>query len=342
MSLSEVISEAAQALLRGELVAIPTETVYGLAADASNQQAVANIYRTKGRPADHPLIVHVASLEFCLPWFRFDQAAITDKVVNTALRRAERFQMLAHAFWPGPLTLIVPRELTAPEWAGAGQASIGLRIPSHPMALALLTEFHSLGGLGVAAPSANRFGKVSPTSAAHVRSDLGTEAPLILDGGECELGLESTIVDLTGDVPALLRPGSITLDEIAQCLDEVIALGPTQASPQVSGSLPSHYAPQTPLRVLASSALLSTANEWIASGRNDFAVWALPSTLKLIPKNIQVIEAAQLAPDYAVRLYANLRRLDELNVQCVLIEKMPDSSQWAAVNDRIKRASFSK
>ncbi len=174
------IDRAARLLIEGELVAFATETVYGLGADAAQGEAVAKVYALKGRPPDHPLIVHVSDLEQARTWAQFDERALR----------------LAGAFWPGPLTMILPRRADAPAWACGGQSSIGLRCPSHPVAQALLARFVALGGSGVAAPSANRFGKVSPTTAQHVLDDLGANAPLILDGGACEVGVESSIVDL--------------------------------------------------------------------------------------------------------------------------------------------------
>ena len=333
--MSEAVVAAARALRKGELVAIPTETVYGLGADADNAHAVAQIYKVKGRPADHPLIVHVASLSHCAAWFDMSPNQPQDHQ-----KRIERFQMLAHAFWPGPLTMIVPRLKNAPPFASANQTSIGLRVPSHELAQELLLEFHRLGGLGIAAPSANRFGKVSPTSAAHVRSDLGDDVQYILDGGDCKVGLESTIVDLTSSVPAVLRPGAITVLEVQQCLDEAVSSGPSTGSPQVSGSLASHYAPQTPLLLLSASELIEQALQKTKAGDTNFAVWALPETLAHLSMQIQKITAFPKADLYAVSLFATLRRLDELKVACVLIEKMPDQPQWAAVNDRMERASF--
>jgi L-threonylcarbamoyladenylate synthase len=189
----EAIAEAARRLAAGDLVAFPTETVYGLGADAGSRDAVARIYALKGRPADHPLIVHVAAVAAARRWGRWNDLA----------------ERLAQAYWPGPLTLILPLVDGAPTHACGGQSSIGLRIPAHPVALELLERFEALGGTGIAAPSANRFGKVSPSRAEHVADDLGADAPMILDGGPCEVGVESTIIDLTRAQPVLLRPGRV-------------------------------------------------------------------------------------------------------------------------------------
>jgi L-threonylcarbamoyladenylate synthase len=339
---------AAYALLAGELVAIPTETVYGLGADASNPVAVNRIYEVKGRPADHPLIVHVASLSDCYAWV--DDAT----VIN-------RLSMLGNAFWPGPLTVIVPRKNDAPAFASAGQASIGLRVPAHPIATALLLKFHELGGLGIAAPSANRFGKVSPTSAAHVRADLGSDVPWVIDGGECAVGLESTIVDLSTSPPRVLRPGAISALELSQCLDEPVAQGAIHASPQVSGSLASHYAPATPLKLLDAQQIIQYATQ----AQHRIGIWAQQSTCAGINMSPQVSHnvstkvstevhyhiAKSSAKDYAHELYAVLRRIDTWGVAEVLIELPPmdadsddgdgsDDGAWTAVLDRLQRASY--
>ena len=222
---------AAQALADGRLVAFPTETVYGLGADATNSEAIARIYATKGRPADHPLIVHIASLDAMGDW----AIDINDFAIA-----------LARDFWPGPMTLILRRSELAKDFVTGNQSTVGLRVPEHPIALALLEQFTQLGGKGVAAPSANRFGAVSPTTAEAVDQELGQyllDGDLILDGGPSQVGLESTIIDCTGDRPRILRPGAITAEMIEEStglhLDESI----DQPSTRVSGSLDSHYAP---------------------------------------------------------------------------------------------------
>jgi L-threonylcarbamoyladenylate synthase len=323
------LSAAAHALLAGELVAIPTETVYGLGADASNSVAVNRVYEVKGRPADHPLIVHVASLKHCAPWVD-DVAALN------------RLSMLGKAFWPGPLTMIVPLKKDAPAYASVGQGTVGLRVPAHSIATSLLNKFHALGGLGIAAPSANRFGKVSPTSASHVRADLGGDVPWVIDGGDCEVGLESTIVDLCISPPRILRPGAISALEISQCLDEAVLEGANSASPQVSGSLASHYAPDTPLKLLGTDELMSSAQAVI--GRR-IGIWASQTTCsRLQSANLQAhFKVAQSNPkDYAHELYAVLRSIDTWGVTQVLIERPPDAgmTEWNAVIDRLQRASY--
>jgi L-threonylcarbamoyladenylate synthase len=323
------LSAAAHALLAGELVAIPTETVYGLGADASNPIAVNRVYEVKGRPADHPLIVHVASLKHCHAWV--DEPSVLN-----------RLTMLGKAFWPGPLTMIVPRKKDAPAYASAGQGTVGLRVPAHGIATTLLNKFHELGGLGIAAPSANRFGKVSPTSAAHVRADLGSDVPWVIDGGDCEVGLESTIVDLCASPPRILRPGAISTLEISQCLDEVVLEGANSASPRVSGSLASHYAPDTPLKLLGTDDLIRLAQ---AIGDRRIGIWASQTTCnRLQPTNLhghfQV--AHSKSKDYAHELYAVLRSIDTWGVAEVFVERPPDAGmpEWNAVIDRLQRASY--
>jgi L-threonylcarbamoyladenylate synthase len=323
------LSAAAHALLAGELVAIPTETVYGLGADASNPIAVNRVYEVKGRPADHPLIVHVASLEHCYAWV--DDASVLN-----------RLAMLGKAFWPGPLTMIVPLKKDAPAYASAGQDTVGLRVPAHSIATMLLNKFHELGGLGIAAPSANRFGKVSPTSAAHVRADLGSEVPWVIDGGDCDVGLESTIVDLCSTPPRILRPGAISSLELSQCLDELVGEGPNSASPQVSGSLASHYAPDTPLKLLSTDDLMRIAK--VASVRK-IGIWARQTTCRRLQSiNLQAhFKVAQSNPrEYAHELYAVLRSIDTWGVSEVLVERPPDAGmpEWNAVIDRLQRASY--
>jgi L-threonylcarbamoyladenylate synthase len=322
------LEAAARALRVGELVVLPTETVYGLGADASLEAAVHRIYSVKGRPADHPLIVHVASLANCYPW-------VDDGIA------LDRLHKLGLAFWPGPLTVIVPLKDGAPNFASAGQNTIGLRIPSHAMALDLIRRFHALGGLGVAAPSANRFGKVSPTSAAHVRADLGNDVTWILDGGDCEVGLESTIIDLTCHPARILRPGAISALELSQCLDEFVAQGATAASPQVSGSLASHYAPDTALKLLSTSELLAES----ISHLEQSGVWASQETINKLAANVKKTQVAKDNPQaFGHELYAVLRAIDSWGVEQVLIEVPPAASTtgpWAAVLDRLTRASHS-
>lgn len=310
------IDRAARALLAGELVAIPTETVYGLGADAAQRDAVARIYAVKGRPAGHPLIVHVPDAATGRRWARFDV-------------RAER---LVAAFWPGPLTLILPRRDDAPAWACGGQDSVGLRCPSHPVAHALLLRFVALGGLGVAAPSANRFGRVSPTRAAHVVDDLGEDAPLVLDGGPSEVGVESTIVDLSRGRPVLLRPGRIGRDALEAALGEPVA-GRDADAPRASGTLAAHYQPHTPVELLAREALDARID---ALGAARVAVWSATRPARPVAA---WLEAPRDAAGYEAALYDTLRRLDALRADRILVEAPPPDADRDAARDRLARAA---
>lgn len=313
----EAIAQAAQVLIEGGLVAFPTETVYGLGADAANAQAVAGVYRLKGRPADHPLIVHVSSLLQAERWALCDARA----------------HALAEQFWPGALTLILPLREGAPDAACGGQKTIGMRIPSHPVSRALLTAFEALGGVGIAAPSANRFGRVSPTTAAHVRDDLGAQAPLILDGGACAVGLESTIVDLSRERAALLRPGGVPAAQIESVLGYALA-EPDAAAPRVSGSLAAHYAPLTPLELVDARVLAVRLASLRARGLK-LAVLAAGD-----PLEAEHWEAASADPErYGHRLYETLRRLDRLGVDRILVAQVTEQPQWRAVADRLRRAA---
>jgi L-threonylcarbamoyladenylate synthase len=312
------IGEAARLLIAGHLVAFPTETVYGLGADAANPQAVAEIYRLKGRPSDHPLIVHAADLERARWWADWNE-------------RAER---LAHAFWPGALTLILPRAAHAPDAACGGQPTIGLRVPSHPVASALLEAFHRLGGRGLAAPSANRFGRVSPTTAQHVIDDLGREAPLVLDGGACGVGLESTIVDLSRGHPALLRPGGIDAASIEAALGEPLRQAGAGA-PRVSGSLAAHYAPTRPLELLPADQLASRVQVLGERGLRVICwsrVQPVPQPWRWSSMPADPIECGR-------QLFAQLREMDASGADCLLIEAPPVESRWLAVADRLRRAA---
>ncbi len=319
------VREAAQALRQGQLVGFPTETVYGLGADASQAEAVAAIYRVKGRPTGHPLIVHVSSVRAAQGWAQWSDAA----------------QRLADLFWPGPLTLILPRRADAPAWACGGQTTVGLRCPAHPIAQALLQQFEAMGGQGVAAPSANRFGRISPTTAAHVRADLGQIEPLhsILDGGIAEVGVESTIVDLSGAQPALLRPGRIRQEAIEAALGSTLC-APSAASPQVSGSLASHYAPQTPVELIAAPSFAFRLGV-IADTGERYAVWArrdCPQAL-LARANLLWYRAPESPEQTEQLLYSSLRELDLLACERIIIESPPAGSEWTAVLDRLRRSA---
>ena len=304
-------------LRAGRLVAFPTETVYGLGADAGNPDAVRRIFAAKGRPADHPVIVHLYDTAQLGQWARS---------VPEGARR------LAAAFWPGPLTLILPRAPDVADVVTGGQDSVGLRVPAHPVAQALLRAF----GGGIAAPSANRFGRISPTTAQHVADDLGDAVAQILDGGACAVGIESTIVAFVGDVPVLLRPGGID----ARDLQRVLGRAPDiagDAAPRASGTLASHYAPRTPADLVGANALRA---EILQLGARDESIAVLARTVARPADFAGVwLRAPADAAAFAHDLYANLRTLDAANADVILIERVPDDDGWLAVRDRLERAT---
>jgi L-threonylcarbamoyladenylate synthase len=308
---SREVRRAAEILGRGGLVAFPTETVYGLGADASNAEAVARLYRVKGRPAEHPVIVHFALPDVAFSWSRDTPAAA---------------RRLAAQFWPGPLTLVLKRAQKAKDFITGGQDSVGLRIPSHPVARELLELF----GRGVAAPSANRFGRVSPTTAAHVRDDLGGDVDLVLEGGPTEVGIESTIVDLSGAAPVLLRPGGISKQDLETALGFPVS-EKSAASPRHSGGLERHYAPRTLARLVPSYDL----DKEIARLKEKVAVLAFSRPDERVDYWLRMPRDPQA---YAQNLYAALRELDTAGCDEILIEAPPDTPEWTAVGDRLKRA----
>jgi len=312
------IQQAAAILRVGRLVAFPTETVYGLGADARNPEAIRRLFTAKGRPADHPVIVHLASADAMPQW--------VSRVPSTAV-------MLAAAFWPGPLTLVLPRAAHVLDLVTGGQETVAIRVPRHPVAQALLEAF----GDGVVAPSANRFGRLSPTHANHVRTELGDTVDLILDGGPTDVGVESTIVDLSGDRPVLLRPGSIIPAHLAAVLGEAPD-APHAASPRASGTLPSHYAPRTPLDVIAPDDLEERATQCTARG-SHIAVLARRKALSTLSGIAWYIASAD-ATTYAHVLYATLRALDAGGYDRILVEDVPDDGAWLAVWDRLHRAAY--
>ena len=356
------IEHAARLLREGELVALPTETVYGLGADARNPAALAKIFAAKGRPADHPLIVHLADATQLAQW---------------AVDIPPAAQALADAFWPGPLTLILKRHPAVPDLVTGGQDSVGLRVPAHPVALALLRAF----GGGIAAPSANPFGRLSPTTAEHVRAAFG-ETVTVLDGGPCAVGIESTIVDLTAPTPRVLRPGAIGAEEVQRVLRAALPttlpnalpntlpkvttlttaapamhsttatslLAPTsiqtssaqiaqRSVPRVSGSLAAHYAPRTPLRLCAPEALADAVAAALRAGQR-VAVLAPASAPPLAdhPRLLRRLASADF-PSYARELYAALHALDAAGCDLILVAAPPDNLAWQAVNDRLRRAA---
>jgi len=315
-----ILDDAVAALAAGEVVGLPTETVYGLAGDAGSRSAVEKIYRIKGRPAEHPLIVHVLGDAQARQWGAWNDAA----------------QRLADAFWPGPLTIVLRRLIGAPPWACAGQPTIALRCPSHPIARAVLARLLPQGISGVAAPSANRFGRVSPTCAAHVRADLGNEVTIVLEGGDAEVGIESTIVDLSRGRPYLLRPGHLGADALAAVLGESVAAADS-AAPKVSGSLASHYAPMKPLRLVASSQLDAALAQALAAGHRV----AVCSVVRPQGEGHGVVWRSRSASVDEVErdLYRAMRELDAAEVDLILMESPPGEPAWSAVNDRLERAA---
>jgi L-threonylcarbamoyladenylate synthase len=322
------IAAAARLLERGDLVAFPTETVYGLGADAENPAAVEKIYLAKGRPSNHPLIVHLSP--------EADVGYWSDAVGDAACR-------LMAAFWPGPLTLILSRAPHIPDTVAGGQQSIGLRCPSHPVAQALLREFKAGRG-GIAAPSANRFGHVSPTLAQHVRDEF-RDAPLlscVLEGGQSEVGIESTIIDLSRGAPVLLRPGHVDSLQIAEVLGAVPGM-PDDAAPRASGTLASHYAPHTPVAVVAADDIASTLAGLRAAGRRVALMHHTEVEDIGVESQLAGLAGRAALPaqpvGYAHDVYAALRRLDLCGADLILVEAIPDTAPWQAVGDRLKRAA---
>ncbi|HZP93800.1 MAG TPA: L-threonylcarbamoyladenylate synthase [Burkholderiales bacterium] len=316
MVTDEEIDKAVAILRAGGLVAFPTETVYGLGADASNPAAVRKVFAAKGRPPEHPLIVHLAAMSALKRWAR--------EVPRAAWLLAERF-------WPGPLTMILKRAPHVPDVVTGGQDAVGLRVPSHPVAQRLL---HAFDG-GIVAPSANRFGRLSPTTAQHVREELGDAVDLVLDGGPCTVGIESTIVDLSGDRPAVLRPGHVTARQIEDTLLTPL-VAPAAGAPRAPGTLASHYAPRTPLRLVGADELETFLRKEAAG--IPAAVLARRSR----PRDTRAV-LWQVAPEtpeeYAQQLYALLRRIDGAGCKLIVVESPPELPEWLAVRDRLHRAA---
>jgi L-threonylcarbamoyladenylate synthase len=304
------IEQAAKALIAGNLVAFPTETVYGLGADATNLSAVSQIYKVKNRPADHPLIVHISDQSQLDFW--------TKEIPSYA-------EVLAKTFWPGPMTLILMRSANAKDFITGGQESVGLRVPNHPVALELLKEFSRLGGKGIAAPSANRFGKLSPTSSQAVKTELGSylsAEDIVLDGGDSEVGIESTIIDCTGASPAILRAGFISAEQIEQVTG--LAVTAPGGTIRVSGALERHYSPDTPLQLGGEA------------GEGDGFL-----ALAFVPTPIGAVRLASPANniEYAQVLYSALRKADELRLRKV-VAIVPTGDYLAdAIADRLKKAA---
>jgi L-threonylcarbamoyladenylate synthase len=307
------MADAAANLLAGGLVAFPTETVYGLGADACNADAVARIYSVKGRPADHPLIVHIASMDGLGDW--------ADDVPGYAIS-------LARDFWPGPITLVVKRSALAGDFVTGEQETVGVRVPDHPVALGLLEAFERAGGKGVAAPSANRFGNVSPTTAQAVSDELGAylaDGDLILDGGACDVGVESTIIDCTGDAPKILRPGAITVQMVAESTGLEVIEAVDESAIRVSGSLEAHYAP-------AAKVLLDQSP---VPGQGFIAMAGI-----MAGDGVIRLASPISHEEFARVIYSALRAADQLGLETVVVAQPVGDGIAVAIRDRLKRASF--
>ena len=321
---AENVTRAVAWLRAGELIGLPTETVYGLAADASNADAVAKIYSAKGRPVDHPLIVHVASADVAKSW---------------AATWPEAAEKLAAAFWPGPMTLIVKRASHVLDAVTGGQDTVGLRVPSHPVAQAVMREF----GAGLAAPSANQFGQVSATTAEHVAAEFPDLLLFILDGGACDVGVESTIVDVRGDTVRILRPGRVRANEIEQVLG--FALGNVAdddagEAPRVSGSMASHYAPRTPTIMLEERRLRTQLRAFRQAQDRGPTRCVITHSFDVEPsEKLRAIRLEADAETWEYELYGLLRSLDSERYGQLIIEAPPHGPEWEAVNDRVQRAT---
>lgn len=323
------IEQAVTLLKAGKLVAIPTETVYGLGADARNPVAVQNIYLAKERPSTNPLIIHIPHVDVLSDW------AID--IPDTAFE-------LAHAFWPGPLTLILKRHPSVPKIVTGGQDSIAIRIPNHPLTLELLKRFEG----GIAAPSANRYGRISPTTAAHVKKELGSRVDYILDGGACTVGIESTIVSLLSNIePMILREGSIAAEDLSKVLRRPVHIKTNKSAetPVVPGSHESHYAPTTPLYLCDKEHFLETALNFAQNNKRicvlSFSFTADNFIEHGVPDNLigEWISVTNDPASYAQKLYAYLHHFDTTKSDCILIEKPPTIEAWGAIRDRLQRAA---
>lgn len=334
-SSDNAINQAAQVLLKGGLVAFPTETVYGLGADAESREAVERIYQAKGRPSNHPVIVHVAPEADLSYW----AATVPDEA-----------RALIDAFWPGPLTLILKRAAHITEAVSGGQDSVGVRCPSHPVAQKLIRAFAAgkpSGQGGIAGPSANKFGQVSPTQASHVRDEfpeLVAQGMPVLEGGASEVGIESTIVDLSrlaqGIGPVLLRPGKITAQQISAVLNRTVEDADAQA-PRVSGALKSHYAPHTPIRLSTAAEMLTAASQTPrdVSKPTVFVTYSLAQEVLPRRPGVEWVTMSAHAEVYSHALYATLRALDQGGYGQMVWEAVPDSLEWLGIQDRLGRAA---
>ncbi len=323
MSDDEDIVIAAAILQRGGVVAFPTETVYGLGADALNPVAVERIFTIKGRPSNHPLIVHLAETAQLEQWAR-DIPALAYE--------------LAARFWPGPLTLILKRAARVPNNVTGAQDTVGLRVPDHPVALELLYKF----GGGIAAPSANRFGRISPTTKEHVRAELGNAVDMILDGGLCHVGLESTIVSLVGEQPVILRPGGISHTALAEIFGKNVETSTDDISvPRAPGMLDKHYAPRTPLRIVPAGRLFNEVSAKIVFGHSVGVLELARESSKLpyLERGVFRFSMPVAPEDYAQCLYATLRQADDAQLDYLIVEQVPEGEEWLAINDRLRRAA---
>lgn len=320
----EQIAVAARLLRRGGIVAFPTETVYGLGADATNTDAVQKVYKIKQRPVDHPLIVHIGDMAQLDIW---------------AVEIPEAARLLARHFWPGPLTLILKRSAHTPDCVTGGQDTVGLRIPAHPVALELL---HMIGpDKAIAAPSANRYGRISPTTAKHVRYILSDKIDMILDGGACNIGLESTIVSFEDDAVFLLRPGGIPVSAIESVLSKpVISYQNKKTAVRVPGALPSHYAPATPLQLFHLPELVQTAIKLAAQNlRVAVITWSDADVSQFSVPNVQHVRMSSDPVRFGQHLYAVLHQHDQAAIDYILMETPPELPAWLAISDRLQRAS---
>jgi L-threonylcarbamoyladenylate synthase len=313
----EDIDRAVEALREGEVIAFPTETVYGLGADAQNPDAVRRVFELKGRPATHPLIVHIDHPRLLERW---------------ALTVPPAAHALAGKFWPGPLTLVLRRAPAVDLAITGGQDTVAVRVPGHPVAQQLLRAF----GGGIAAPSANRYGRVSPTRADHVREEFGDSVRVVLDGGDCKIGLESTIVSCVDTVPRVLRPGSITLSELRAVVPEIQGRAEGEA-PRVPGSDVKHYAPTTPLSIVQSRKLEEVVTQ-LTADHERVAVLAMRPP-RVANKFMTWINAGRRAEIYGRELYVNLRTLDNSGAHEILVEEVPAGEAWDAIRDRLRRAA---
>ncbi|MDR3492848.1 MAG: L-threonylcarbamoyladenylate synthase [Gammaproteobacteria bacterium] len=318
MIIQSDLMKAVEILRKGGLIALPTETVYGLGADASNPEALLKIFTVKQRPIDHPLIVHLADIEQLPEWV----SEIPDFAMQLGL-----------ALWPGPMTLIFKKAPHVSDLITGKQDTIAVRVPAHPIAEALLRAF----GGGVAAPSANLFGRLSPTTAAAVREELGDQVDFILDGGQCEVGVESTIIDVSRGYPVILRPGMITAHQIESILNEEIITALRKNSPRVSGSMASHYAPRTKMRLMKSLVIPHFLNEL---RHKDLPIAILTYSMCPLPQDdVEWIMMPNNPLSYAHDLYQTLRDLDKRDFREIIIETPPEDSSWDAIRDRLVRAS---